>query len=57
MDDILARRFALFNFSIVPRFSNVVPIVDEWGDRLRRFRAQKDDNPPEHLLEFHEVMH
>jgi hypothetical protein len=56
MESILARRFSPFNFSIVPGFPNVVPTIDEWGDFLPRFREHKDDNPAEHLLEFHELM-
>jgi hypothetical protein len=31
--------------------------MDEWGDFLSRFREHRDDNPVEHLLEFHELMH
>jgi hypothetical protein len=57
MEAILARRFSPFNFSVVPGFPNVVPTIDEWGDYLPRFREDKDDNPADHLLEFHEVMH
>jgi hypothetical protein len=54
---ILAQRFAPFNFSVVPGFPNVVPTVDEWGDCLPKFREDRDDNPADHLLEFHEVMY
>jgi hypothetical protein len=57
MEAILAWRFSPFNFSVVPGFPNVVPTIDEWGDYLPRFREDKDDNPADHLLEFHEVMH
>jgi hypothetical protein len=57
MDKILAQRFAPFNFSIVPGFLNVVPIVDEWGDYFPIFKRHRDDNPVEHLREFHELMH
>jgi hypothetical protein len=57
MDKILARRFAPFNFSVVPGFPNVVPIVDQWVDFLPIFREHRDDNPAEHLREFHELMH
>ena len=31
--------------------------MDEWGDFLPRFGEHRDDNPAEHLLEFHELMH
>jgi hypothetical protein len=57
MDKILARRFAPFNFSVVPSFPNVVPTVDEWGDYFPIFRRHGDDNPSEHLREFYELMH
>jgi hypothetical protein len=57
MESILALRFSLFNFFVVPSFPNSVPTIDEWGDNLPRFREDKDDNPTDHLLEFHEVMH
>jgi hypothetical protein len=57
MKSILARRFSPLNFSIVPGFPNVVPTMDVWGDYLPRFREDKDDNPTDYLLEFHEVMH
>jgi hypothetical protein len=57
MEAILAQRFSPFNFSYVPDFPNVVPTMDEWGDFLPRFREHRDDNPAEHLLEFHELMH
>jgi hypothetical protein len=56
MEKILARRFAPFNFSIVPGFPNVVPTVDEWGDYLPIFRGHVEDNPAQHLREFHELM-
>jgi hypothetical protein len=57
MERILARRFSPFNFSSVPGFPNVVPTMDEWGDFLPIFRERKEDNPAEHLREFHELMH
>ena len=47
----MARRFAPFNFSVVPC------IFDEWGDYLPIFRERKEDNPTQHLHEFHELMH
>jgi hypothetical protein len=57
MDVILAQRFSPFNFSVVPSFLNVVPTIDEWGDCFPKFREDRDDNPTDHLLEFHEVMY
>jgi hypothetical protein len=57
MESILARSFSPFNFSFVSDFPNVVPTMDEWGDFLPTFSESRDDNPAEHLLEFHELMH
>jgi hypothetical protein len=57
MEVILAQRFAPFNLSVVPSFPNVVPTMDEWGDFLPTFGEHRDENPIEHLLEFHELMH
>jgi hypothetical protein len=57
MDKILARRFSHFDFSIVSSFPNVVPTVDEWGDYFPIFRLRKEENPSQHLHEFHELMH
>ena len=31
--------------------------MDEWGDVLPKFREHRDENPTEHLLEFHEHVH
>jgi hypothetical protein len=57
MDKILAQRFAPFDFSVVSGFPNVVPTMDEWGDYFPIFRECKEDNPAQHLCEFHELMH
>jgi hypothetical protein len=57
MEKILAQRFAPFNFSVVPSFPNVVPTPNEWGDYLPIFRERKEDNPAQHLHEFHALMH
>jgi hypothetical protein len=57
MEKILARRFAPFNFSAIPGFPNVVPSLDEWGDYLPIFGKCEEDNPAQHLSEFHELMH
>jgi hypothetical protein len=53
---LLARRFAPLDFSSVPGFPHPVPDMSEWGDFLPVFREEKDDNPAEHLLKFHECM-
>ena len=57
MEKILARRFAPFNFFAIPGFPNVVPSPNEWGDYLPRFREREEDDPAQHLCEFHELMH
>jgi hypothetical protein len=57
MEKILARRFAPFNFSAIPGFPNVVPSPNEWGDYLPIFGKREDENPAQHLSEFHELMH
>jgi hypothetical protein len=51
-----ARRFSPFNFSVVPGFPNVVPTPNEWVDYFPIFREHKEDNPAQHLHEFHELM-
>jgi hypothetical protein len=53
---LLARRFAPLDFSSVLGFPHPVPDMSEWGDFLPVFREEKDDNPAEHLLKFHECM-
>jgi hypothetical protein len=57
MESILAQRFYPFNFFVVHGFPNVVPTMDEWCDFSPTFREHRDNNPAEHLLEFHELMH
>ena len=57
MNKILAQRFSPFILFFVPSFLNVVPTVDQWDDFLPTFREHRDDNPSEHLHEFHELMH
>jgi hypothetical protein len=56
MEKILARRFAPFNFSAIPGFPNVVPSPNEWGDYLPIFGKCEEDDPAQHLSEFHELM-
>ena len=57
MEKILAWRFAPFNFSVIPGFPNVVPSLDGWSDYLPIFREHEEENPAQHLCEFHELMH
>jgi hypothetical protein len=53
----IAARFAPLDFTNVFGFPNVVPDIKEWGDHLPSFREDKDDNPAQHLFEFHKLMH
>ena len=55
-DTILAQRLAPLNFLVVPGFPNTVPIMDEWGDFLPRFREKEEDNPAHHVIKFHQCM-
>jgi hypothetical protein len=49
-------RFAPFDFFDVPSFPNVVPIMDEWGDCLPRFRGKDEYCHAHHLIKFHQCM-
>ena len=53
---LLAWRFAPLDFSSVPGFPHLVPDMSEWGDFLPVFKEEKEYNPTEHLLKFHECM-
>jgi hypothetical protein len=53
MEAILSKRFAPFNFSAIVGYPHPVPLVDEWQDLLPRFYEGKNDNPLEHVIEFH----
>jgi len=57
MEEILAQIFVPFDFSVVSGYPNPVPHVDELQGRLPKFKECIDDNPTEHFLEFHEMMH
>ena len=35
----------------------IAPTMDEWGDYLPIFRGHVENNPAQHLREFHELMH
>ena len=56
MEAMVAQRFAPLNFSDIPGFPNTVPTMDIWGDCLPRFRENKEDNPSDHLIKFHQCM-
>ena len=55
-DTILQQRFAPLNFSIVRGFPNTIPIMDEWGDFLPRFKEKEEDNLAHHVIKFHQYM-
>jgi hypothetical protein len=56
MKAILARRFAPLNFSAIDGYPYLVPQIDEWQDLLPKFYGGDDDNPFEHVHEFHALM-
>jgi hypothetical protein len=35
----------------------MLSLLNEWGDYFPIFRERKEDNPAQHLHEFHELMH
>ena len=53
---LLAQRFAPLNFSSVLGFPHPVPNMFKWGDFLPVFKEEKEENPVENLLKFHECM-
>jgi len=53
----IGARFSPFIFSVVLGFSNLVPHIEEWGDRLPIFREDDGDSPSKHLIVFHQYMH
>ena len=53
---LLAQRFPPLNFSSIPSFPHPVPDMYEWRDFLPVFKEEKENNPIEHLLKFHECM-
>jgi hypothetical protein len=56
MEAILARRFSTLNFSSIASYPHLVPQIDEWKDLLPRFYEGDNDNPIEHVLEFHALI-
>ena len=56
MEDILSRRFSPLNFSAIAGYPHLVPQIDEWKDLLPIFYEGDDDNPFEHVHEFHALM-
>ena len=56
MKTILARRFAPLNFSTIDGYPHHVPQINEWQDLLPRFYEGEDENPFDHVHEFHALM-
>jgi hypothetical protein len=56
MKAILARRFALVNFSAIDGYPHHVPQIDKWKYLLPIFYEGDNDNPVEHVHEFHALM-
>jgi hypothetical protein len=57
VDKILARRYAFCDFSKIVDFPNPEPSRDEWESSLPKFRGEEWEEPPEHLLYFHDFIH
>jgi hypothetical protein len=56
MKAILAKRFAPLNISTIDGYPHPVPQFYEWKDLLPIFYEGEDDNPFEHVHEFHALM-
>jgi hypothetical protein len=56
MEAILVGRFSPLNFSAISSYPHPMPQIDEWKDLLPRFYEGENDNPIEHVLEFHALM-
>jgi hypothetical protein len=52
----IAARFSPLDFTNVYGFPNVVPDIKIWEDVLPKFGGYVDDNPAQHLFEFHKLM-
>jgi hypothetical protein len=52
----IAARFAPLDFTNVYGFPNTVPDMKIWVDILPKFGEYEDDNPGQHLFEFHKLM-
>jgi hypothetical protein len=52
----IAARFAPLDFTNVYGFPNTVPDIKIWADILPKFGEYEDDNPGQHLFEFHKLM-
>ena len=56
MEAIFARIFAPLNFLVVPSFPNLVPPPSEWTNYLLVLKEEKEDNPSQHIVTFHQSM-
>jgi len=56
MKVILARRFVPLNFSSIDGYPHPMPQIDEWKYLLPIFYEGENDNPIEHVHEFHYLM-
>jgi hypothetical protein len=56
MKAILARGFAPLNCLAIYGYPHPVPQIDEWEDLLPIFYKVENDNPIEHVHEFHVLM-
>jgi hypothetical protein len=52
----IAARFAPLNFLGIHGYPNQMPHIDEWDEYFPSFSEKKEDNPAQHLLEFHQCM-
>jgi hypothetical protein len=52
----IAARFSPLDFTNVYGFPNTVPDIKIWEDVLPKFGEYADDNPAQHLFEFHKLM-
>ena len=52
----IGAKFAPLDFTNVYGFSNTIPDIKIWEDVLPKFREYVDDNPAQHLFEFHKLM-
>ena len=53
----IAARFSPLDFTNISGFQNTILDLKVWEDHLPSFREDKDDNPAQHLFEFHKLMH
>jgi hypothetical protein len=56
MEAILERIVSPLNFSAISGFPNPVPHLLEWEDLLPILREEKDDDPIQHIIDFHQCM-